>query len=92
MRSSGEDRNVARSELIGLRVEVVGTNHPPLAGLAGLVVDETRHTLMVAGDDGKLRRIPKPGQRFRFATAAGPIDIEGETIDHNPEDRIKKIR
>jgi ribonuclease P protein subunit POP4 len=94
MRSSAErERDVAKGELVGLQVEVAGTNHPPYLGLSGTVVDETRHTLVVEGADGETRRIPKPGQRFRFRLPDGTaVEVEGSRIDYNPEDRIKKIR
>jgi ribonuclease P protein subunit POP4 len=60
-----ENADVARSELIGLRV-TVASRHPGWDGLEGLVVDETKHTLVVERTSRSEAVVPKSGQRFSF--------------------------
>jgi len=78
-----------KREFIGLEVEVAAAPDPTMQGLKGTVVDETMNTFVIRGD-GKDRRIPKQGARFRFPGAAG--EIVGDEIRFRPEDRVKKAR
>ncbi len=82
------DKLFARTELIGLDVEVLSE---PFSGLSGKVVDETKNTFTIESA-GTERMVPKPGNVFRFAYEGKTIDIRGSEIMHRPEDRIKKVR
>ncbi|MGI0148323.1 MAG: ribonuclease P protein component 1 [Thermoplasmata archaeon] len=82
--------NLRKHELIGLRVEVVNATDPSQSHIRGLVVDETRNTLVVEVE-GAEKRIPKQGSRFRFDVQGG-IEVDGEEIRFRPEDRVKKAR
>lgn len=82
------DNRFVRTELIGLDVEVLSE---PFSGIAGKVVDETKHTFTIESA-GTERMVPKPGNVFRFAYEGRTIDIRGSEILHRPEDRIKKVR
>lgn len=85
----GDPERVARSELVGLHVEVAASDHDPYVGLTGTVVDETRNTLVVRTDDGD-RTVPKRGQRFTFTTRDGSTaTLDGSRIEARPADRIK---
>jgi ribonuclease P protein subunit POP4 len=67
--------SLVRHELAGLDVEVVDSPNPDLIGIAGRVVDETMHTLLVAGSDDGLKQVPKADATFRFT-----LDDGGETV------------
>ena len=82
--------NLRKHELIGLQVEIVDATDPSQAHLRGLVVDETRNTLVVEVQ-GHEKRIPKHGSRFRFDVQGG-LELDGEEIRFRPEDRVKKAR
>lgn len=82
--------NLRKHELIGLQVEVVDALDPTQAHVRGRVVDETRNTLVVEVQ-GKEKRIPKQGSRFRFEVGSG-IEVEGDDIRFRPEDRVKRAR
>jgi len=82
--------NLRKHELIGLRVEVLNATDPSQAHIQGLVVDETRNTLVVE-IQGAEKRIPKQGSRFRFDVQGG-VEVDGEEIRFRPEDRVKKAR
>jgi ribonuclease P protein subunit POP4 len=82
--------SLVRHELAGLDVAVADSPNPDLVGLAGRVVDETMHTLLVATSDG-VKQVPKADATFRFeveesealrasdSRAAQPRD-DGETV------------
>lgn len=80
--------NLRKHELIGLQVEVIRSTDPTQAHLRGLVVDETRNTLVLE-IQGAEKRIPKQGSRFRFDIQGG-VEVDGEEIRFRPEDRVKK--
>lgn len=82
--------NLRKHELIGLRVEVLNASDPSQARIRGLVVDETRNTLVVE-IEGAEKRIPKQGSRFRFDIQGG-VEVDGDEIRFRPEDRVKKAR
>jgi ribonuclease P protein subunit POP4 len=82
--------NLRKHELIGLQVEVLQATDPGQVHVAGRVVDETRNLLVIEAD-GREKRIPKQGARFRFSIQGG-IEVEGDDIRFRPEDRIKKAR
>ncbi len=83
-----KDNHFARSELIGLDVEVLSA---PYSGIAGKVVDETKNTFTIESA-GTERMVPKPGNEFRFLHGDRTFNIKGSEITHRPEDRIKKVR
>lgn len=109
MRSSSrrERADIARRELIGLPVEVRSA-HEGWNGLAGTVVDETKHTFLVETDAAPSRvvsgtevpdlaskackRVPKSGNRFVFRDGTDAIEVVGDDIKFQPEDRTKKVR
>jgi ribonuclease P protein subunit POP4 len=82
--------NLRKHELIGLQVAVVRSADPSLVGVRGLVVDETRNTLVVEAA-GREKRVPKRGARFRFEIQGG-AEVDGDEILFRPEDRVKKAR
>ena len=43
---------------------------PSLVSLSGVVLVETRHTLVLQGDDGARRRVPKAGSTFALTLPA----------------------
>ena len=80
--------NLRKHELIGLQVEVLEAMDPSQARVRGRVVDETRNTLVLEVE-GREKRIPKHGSRFRFDVQGG-LEVDGEEIRFRPEDRVKR--
>lgn len=91
-RLEGPAKAVAKGELIGLPVRVVGSRDTQLVGLTGTVVDETLRTLVVRRADGHESRIGKRESAFEFTTARGPVRVVGAGIEFRPEDRTKKVK
>lgn len=86
-----EDLDVARHELIGLVVSVE-SRCAALNGTTGMVVDETKHILVVERASGSEAAVPKSGQRFLFRDGDKRFAISGDEILFRPEDRTKKVR
>ena len=84
-------QNIFRHELIGLKVEIVGSSHQGLVGIKGKVVDETRNTIRVEVSGGKETLIAKNNAIFQFQTPeCKTVVIDGKILVSRPEDRIKK--
>jgi RNase P/RNase MRP subunit p29 len=84
-----EARNLARRELIGLRVRVTGHPDPTVAGAEGVVADETMNTFSVEAG-GRSRMVQKKGGTFEFLIDGQAVRLEGSEIAFRPEDRTKK--
>ncbi len=52
--------------LIGYRIDVVSSSNLNYKGIKGVVIDETRNTILVKGDDNKVYRIIKKGSVFKL--------------------------
>jgi len=78
-------------EYIGLPVKVVKSRSKTLLGVKGVIIDESKNTFLVERGDGKVVRIPKAGNIFRFERYGKVFDIDGSLICFRPEERPKKI-
>ena len=84
--------NLRLHELIGLKAKVAQSRSLPHKGIAGLVVDETKNTLVIlAGKEEKI--VPKKGRVFLFTLPSKEkVRLEGDKIAYRPYDRPKKLR
>ncbi len=82
-------RDVMRSELIGLEVEVLPNKG--CGNIRGTIVDETKNTFVLRRSDREVT-VPKAAHDFVFTYQGEKVLIHGSEIQHRPEDRIKKIR
>ncbi|MEF8807476.1 ribonuclease P protein component 1 [Natronomonas sp.] len=80
--------SLVRHELAGLDVEVVDSPNPDLVGIAGRVVDETMHTLLVAAGDG-IKQVPKADATFRFELDDTAVVVEGDRLVARPARRTE---
>jgi len=76
-----------RTEFIGENVEVSYHSDPSLCGVSGMIVDETRET-MVIESKGVRKIISKRPARFMFEDG----EVLGSKIAYRPQDRIKKVK
>jgi len=83
------DSNLHMHELVGLALRVVQASDGGMVGMEGVVVDETRETLVIDGD--RRRTLPKRGLTFEFTLDDGTTAVlEGDDIAFRPEDRVKR--
>jgi ribonuclease P protein subunit POP4 len=81
---------IVQSELIGLKAKVVKSSNPSYVGISGVVVDETRNTLVIR-QDNRDRAVVKDQAVFQFTLSDGTVmEVEGGVILGRPEDRVKK--
>ena len=86
-------QNIRIHELIGLRAKVLQSLSLPYEGITGVVVDETKNTLVLSCKGGAEKRIPKKGCAFEFQLPGGEkATLDGDTIAFRPYDRPKKVR
>ena len=76
-----------RVEFIGENVQISYHSDPSLCGVSGMIVDETRET-MVIETEGVRKIISKRPARFMFKDG----EVLGSKIAYRPQDRIKKVK
>jgi len=82
--------NIARHELISLRVTIADSSNPGQAGLSGRIVDETRNTFLLETKQG-IKRIPKMNTSLIFDLPEGQrLKISASILISQPENRINK--
>ncbi|MBP3792242.1 MAG: ribonuclease P protein subunit [Methanobrevibacter sp.] len=83
-------KNLVHHEFIGLNVHVTSNKNESL-NLKGTIIDETKNTIKIEGNDNIERVIPKKGSIFVFEIPNGEkIEVDGNILSIRPEDRIKK--
>lgn len=86
-------QNLKVHELIGLSAKVGQSPSAPHRGISGMVVDETKNTLVLLGKDAKERAVPKRGCVFVFSLPGGrKARVQGSEIAFRPYDRPKKVK
>ena len=83
------NKNIVLQELIGLRVSVKSSNDSGRIGISGIVLDETKSTLLIKKSD-KTVRVPKIGTVFAFRSGRKSFVVDGKEINFRPHERISK--
>ncbi len=84
--------NIVFHTLVGLRVRILVSADPSLKGVEGVVVEETRNSLVVRRDDGRVIRVLKRNSIFLFQLPGGEwVWVRGEEITGSPAERIKRL-
>lgn len=80
--------NLPRHELIGLFATIIAASNPAMIGIEGVVIDETKSTIVIETARG-CKRIPKKGSIFRLRLPDGMVaDLDGSAITVQPERRV----
>ncbi len=86
-------KNILRHEVIGLEARIIDHPSQSLVGLSGKVVYETRNTLHIKDQGGKIRIVPKEHGRFLFKLGDKTFArVNGSRLIGRPEERLKKVR
>ncbi len=83
--------DIVRSELIGLRAEIVEAKNDSLRGLKGVIIDETKNTLVIESD-GIAKKVIKSQVIIKILFQGQALEVDGRVLLGRPEDRLKKIR
>jgi ribonuclease P protein subunit POP4 len=87
LKAGRKQPDAARAEFIGREVRVVNSSCKDLLGLSGVVLDETKNTIIIRTAKGN-KTVPKKSCEFEF----DKITIQGKRVCHAPEDRLKKVK
>ncbi len=79
--------------MAGLRVRVVRHHDPTMEGVEGLVLEESRRTILVKTASRGYLRVAKHSALFEVRLPSGEhIRVRGEELLGSPEDRVKEYR
>lgn len=79
-------KGAAIPELIGKQAKVVWSTNKSLIGIEGIVVDETKHLLIIETKKGR-KKIQKRGSVFEIDKKT----IAGELIETSPQEQARKV-
>ena len=82
------EKNLIAHELNGLKIEVINSSDKNKIGLKGIIVKETKNTLIIESN-GKEKIIPKKETELLFYLGKKKAKLKGEKISEKPENRIK---
>lgn len=82
--------NVLVHEIIGLGAKIVESTDPTLNGISGLIVFETRNTILIRTDFAVKRIAKKAAKRIEINTQSGVCFISGLSLIGRPEDRTSR--
>ncbi len=84
--------NILVHELIGLRASVTESRDPTLAKLNGMIVYETKNTLLLRTEHD-VKKIPKSAVSLAVTLPDGSICVvNGRDLVGRSEDRIQRLR
>ncbi|MEM3215673.1 MAG: ribonuclease P protein subunit [Candidatus Micrarchaeaceae archaeon] len=83
------NKNIVLGELIGLKARVVEHKDKKQKGLHGIVIDETKNTLIINTSKG-IKKVIKANATFRFYASGKSFLVQGNEINFRPEERIEK--
>lgn len=78
---------IAREELIGREIKIIGAKNKHNIGIEGKVVDETKNMIVVLSD-GKEKQLLKNNITILFKKEG--LKVDGKILAGRPEERIKK--
>jgi len=80
--------DLIRLDWIGREVKVISAKNREFFGIAGKVVDETRHLLFIRAGL-RIIKIPKKGNVFELCWNNRKARVQGDVIEVAPEERLK---
>ncbi len=83
------NQNIVLHELIGLKARVLKSLDKKQRGVSGIVVDETKNTLVLETREGK-KSVIKKTSIFRFYAGKNAFNVDGREISFRPYERIEK--
>lgn len=81
-------KNIMKHELIGRSIKIISSANKANVGLEGVVVDETKHLLIIETPNG-IKKALKKGNIFQITYLGEKIIIKGEHLFGSPAERIK---
>ncbi len=84
-----DNKNIVLNDLIGLKARVLKSLDKKQRGLSGIVIDETKNTLVMETEKGS-KRVVKKSSSFRFYFGGKHFDVDGNEISFRPVERTEK--
>lgn len=83
-------KNILNHEWIGLKVKIAESSDPKRKGMEGIVLDETKNTIVLEIKTEK-KVAPKKECVFEFDLNGEKIIVKGKDVMKRPEDRLKDL-
>ena len=74
-------------EFLGRKVCVENHSDRSIAGVVGIIIDETRETVLLSSSNGN-KRVATNNATFKFENTS----LNGNLLKYRPQDRIRKVK
>jgi ribonuclease P protein subunit POP4 len=85
-----DPENVLVHEIVGLGAKILESTDTTLDGISGLIVFETRNTILIRTDFAVKQIAKKAAKKIEINTQSGVCFISGLSLIGKPEDRISR--
>ena len=79
--------NIYNNNWLGKTLSVIHSNDPTLVSKQGLVIDETKKTIIIQ-EDGRLVKLGKSS--IKFTISDSDVVIDGALVGQRPENRTHR--
>tara|TARA_B100000902_G_scaffold59612_2_gene66642 strand:+ start:18813 stop:19070 length:258 start_codon:yes stop_codon:yes gene_type:complete len=79
--------NIYNAPWISRQICVVGSNDSTLVGISGVVIEESRRTILVRTESGE---VTLPKDVISFTIDSEELVIDGSSVKQRPENRINR--
>jgi len=80
---------IVKHELIGLSIKVIDSKNKSDIGIEGIIIDETKNTLIIETASGKRKTLFKSNIVIETTINNKKVRIKGSSLLERPQDRIK---
>lgn len=80
--------DIVREDWIGREVKIVGAKNKTYLGIVGIVIDETKHFLIIKTPE-KVLKMVKNTSIFELSWNNRKVKVKGKDIEVAPEERLK---
>jgi ribonuclease P protein subunit POP4 len=81
-------KGIIKHELIGLKAKVIDSKNKANVGIAGKIIDETKHTIIIESK-GKQKRLFKNNITLDVHLDKKIVRINGKLLSGRPKERVK---
>ncbi|XP_012266877.1 ribonuclease P protein subunit p29 [Athalia rosae] len=86
-------QHMIKADFHGAKITVVRSKCPSLVNISGIILQDTKCTFRVLGEDNILRTIPKDTSVFKIQLGSVNLQLFGKKLCYRPAERsVKKVK
>ncbi|XP_033219837.1 ribonuclease P protein subunit p29 [Belonocnema kinseyi] len=87
------NQKIMKADYHGAKISVIRSKCPSLVGIHGIILQDTRNTFRVIGEDDRIRTIPKETTKFEMHLGDMTLEVFGKELCIRPAERsVRKFK